>query len=445
MGWYGGCMRPNSWSGATARSAVTCGSRFRIGNRTHERKTGRDHEADRCVPVLIGDRQAILRIAATPWAILVGTVLVLSAGIARNYDHLDLLRDKEWFIGPFVASLVTSVFVYLWVYPGLKLHTIQPRERFFLTFLNLVWLTAPCAWLYGIPVEKFTDMYTATIWNIGFLAAVSLWRVALIVRALTVLTGARWLRAALVILVPASVEMFFGSMSKALSLVGIMGGVRLPPQDQLLLTATNYTGMVSFWTFVVGVVALFFVKGPAANPLSRDRAGFPGKTLWLALVCFGLWVSAAVPGYPQIWNRYELKRLFREVGAAEAVAFASSKKREDFPAIHYLAPEPRGYGYSLEHFNFLTDESPEWLRKEWTRSAVEAHKDTGVLGEKRFFEIKKKHPEIFEGLLGYQAELKAKPKLSRHEAHWLKIFEEFLSQRPPVSGSSLGKDDPGTS
>ncbi len=374
---------------------------------------------------LIGDRQAILRIAATPWAWVVGAVLVLSAGIARNYDHLDLLRDPEWIYGPFIASLVTTVFVFIWVYFGIRLYSHAGRWLGFLTFLNLVWFTAPCAWLYGIPVERFTDLYTATIWNIGFLAAVSVWRVWLMVRAVTVLTGAPWLRVLLVILVPAAIEMFFGSAMKALSLVGIMGGVRLPPHDQLLLRATNVTTTVSFWIFVVGVVLFFFIKGRAVKPLSRPKGGFPVKALVLVSLCLAAWAMVAMPGYEKLRNRHELKRLFREVGAQEAVAFASSKKREDFPEIHYLAPEPSGgYGYSLEHLELLTEETPTWLREEWTRSAIEAHKGWMIIDGERLIELKKGYPEIYQGLLRYEAELKAKENLNWDEERWLKLFEE---------------------
>lgn len=62
---------------------------------------------------LIGNRGAIERLAATRHAWVTGAILVLTAGIARNYDHLDLLYQPEWFIGPFAASLVSIGFIFL--------------------------------------------------------------------------------------------------------------------------------------------------------------------------------------------------------------------------------------------------------------------------------------------------------------------------------------------
>jgi hypothetical protein len=182
---------------------------------------------------LAGHRGAIERIAATRHAWIVGAILVLSAGIARNYDHLDLLREPEWFIGPFAASLVSIIFIFLWICGPLKLGKVGGLGKQLGTFLTLAWMTAPCAWLYGIPAESMTDIVTATKWNIAFLAVVSLWRVAIMTRSVAVLTGVKAIRVLPLILAPAALEMMVGSFFKSLSLIGVMGGVRLPPHTEL--------------------------------------------------------------------------------------------------------------------------------------------------------------------------------------------------------------------
>lgn len=376
---------------------------------------------------LIGNRAAIHRIAATPWAWLVGAVLVLTAGLARNYDHLDLLRQSSWFIGPFVASIFSTLFIFLWVTLGLKLGNHPGRGRNLLTFLNLVWLTAPCAWIYGIPVELFTDILTATKWNIAFLAIVSLWRVALIIRAVSILTEAPWPRVTLMVLTPAALEMMVGSTYKSLSLIGIMGGVRLPPHDELLLKATNFTTVASFWTFVICLLAIFFINGAANKPLYRETPGFPKSAMILAAATLLIWIGIALPFQPQIRNRHHLAQLIRQKDFDAAIEFASSKQRSDFPAIHYLAPDPTIYrhNYPLELLEKLPADAPAWLREEWTQNAVEAYQSGMTINEKQLDRLKNDHPEIFAALLDYEATLKSKSNLTADESHWLSRFQEY--------------------
>lgn len=377
---------------------------------------------------LIGNRGAIERIAATPWAWMVGAVLVISAGLARNYDHLDLLRQPSWIIGPFAASLFSTLFIFTWVSLGLGL---KGYGRNLLTFLNLVWLTAPCAWIYGIPVELFTDLLTATKWNIAFLAIVSLWRVALIIRAVSIVWDAPWLRVSLFVIAPAALEMMVGSFFKGLSLVGIMGGVRLPPHDELLRQATGFTTIASFWILVVSFIAMFFIKGSAKMPLHRQGSAFPISSLILAIAAALIWVGIAIPFQPVIQNRHRLAQLIDQENYDAAIAFASSKRREDFPAIHYLAPDPTDYmfRYPLGPLEKLPPDAPAWLREEWTNNAIEAHKAPFSINEERYAYLRENHPEIFAALREYESHLRAKSSLTSDETYWLTRFEDFVS--PP--------------
>src|SRR5262249_40492318 len=57
---------------------------------------------------LVGNRSAILRIATTRGTLLLGALLVLSAGFAREYDQADLLHEPWRLLIPFAASLATS-------------------------------------------------------------------------------------------------------------------------------------------------------------------------------------------------------------------------------------------------------------------------------------------------------------------------------------------------
>ena len=381
---------------------------------------------------LFGQRGAIERIAATRHAWIVGAILVLSAGISRNYDHLDLLRQPLWFIGPFTASMVSICFIYLWISWPLRLQDAGRYWRQFGTFLVLAWMTAPCAWLYGIPVESMTDILTATKWNIAFLAIVALWRVAIMVRAVSVLTETSWLRALPLVLAPAALEAALGSMFQGLSLVGIMGGIRLPPETQLLVKAAQVTTTTSFGLFIVMVLGTFAIKGVAQRPLYREVSAGSRMLLPVSILMLLTWAAIALPWQPQVANRHRLQTLLNEEDYPAAVAFASGKQRGDFPPHHRLPPEPT-VRFPLKLLLILPESAPEWLRKEWFDNLIESritlprHFDA-----KEFAELRPRYPEIAETVTRHADGLRRRAKsLKSEEAQWLRNFE--AEQKPPAN------------
>src|ERR1700751_1245326 len=117
---------------------------------------------------LIGDRAAILQLAGSRWTLLIGLLFVLSAGFAREYDGEDLLHEPWHLLLPMAASLVSSFLLYCILY-GFSTFNRQDGPSFFAgyrSFLSLFWLTAPLAWLYAIPYERFLDPLPATQANL---------------------------------------------------------------------------------------------------------------------------------------------------------------------------------------------------------------------------------------------------------------------------------------
>ncbi len=380
---------------------------------------------------LIGNRGAIERVAATRHAWIIGAILVLSAGVARNYDHLDLLRQPEWFIGPFAASLVSICFIFLWISLPLKLNKAGRYWPQFGTFLVLAWMTAPCAWIYGIPVEAMTDIVTATKWNIAFLAIVAFWRVAIMVRAVSVLAEVSWLRALPLVLAPAALEAMLGSIFQGLSLVGIMGGIRLPPQTQLLVNAANFTTTVSFWLVILLFIATFFVAGIAQKPLFRQASSASRALLPAAALMFIMWVGVAIPLQPQIANRYRLERMIKERDYSGAIAFASGKTRKDFPRHHYLPPEPSQW-FPYQLLDQLPPDAPAWLREEWINGAVESLKMSHRFSQEEWRQTAGRYPEILLAIDRRAKALRRRSEtLSDDEAHWLKNHDR--ADKPPAS------------
>jgi len=157
---------------------------------------------------LVGSRAAILRLASSRMALWVGLILVITAGIARHYDRGGLLTDFRWIYGPIAVSLVSSLLVFLALFVGLRLRDTKVGFRAqYCSFLGLFWMTAPMAWIYAIPVERWCDPLLAAKWNLLFLAIVATWRVLLISRAVSVATNRRFGVALLFVLIPASLEM----------------------------------------------------------------------------------------------------------------------------------------------------------------------------------------------------------------------------------------------
>lgn len=387
---------------------------------------------------LAGHRGAIERIAATRRAWMIGAILVLSAGIARNYDHLDLLREPEWIIGPFVASLVSIVFIFLCIGGRLKLDAVGNYHRQWGTFLTLAWMTAPCAWLYGIPVESITDIITATKWNIAFLAIVSIWRVALMTRAVAVLTGVTSRRALVLILAPAAFEMMVGSVSKSMSLVQIMGGVRLPPHTKLLQEASHFATEASFWVFVAAVIACWRIKGVALTPLDRPGTTVaPLSSFALSMASVAAWALAALPFHGKIVNRDRLEELVKRRKFSQAVDFASARTRADFPPDHYLPPVPGRREFPLELLDALPADAPGWLRDEWLGSAVEAFTLRYGIDRETWEKIVRSYPNVADQVRARAEDLRSRSDRDYEEANWLRSFDRLAE---PVK--SLEDGDP---
>jgi hypothetical protein len=177
---------------------------------------------------LLGDAEAIRRLASYGPVLGVGAVLVLTAGIAREYDREYVAERPELFLLPFAASLAAATLLY----GSLRLFILRgPRSQAvgrYRAFLGLFWMTAPLAWLYAVPVERFFEPVPAALLNIAFLAVVATWRVGLISRVVSVLFGAPFPRALGAILLPSSLLALAVSFFTQISLVPLMGDLPSP-------------------------------------------------------------------------------------------------------------------------------------------------------------------------------------------------------------------------
>lgn len=401
---------------------------------------------------LYGDRQAILRIASSRAALIIGAFLVLTAGIARNYDHLDLLREPEWFVAPFVVSFVSCCLVFVSLNFRLNLDLQGKLAPQFTTFLALFWLTSPCAWLYAIPVESFTDLLTATKFNLALLGIVALWRVLIITRAVQVLSGTPGWACLLAVLVPASIELCIGSIVSSSQLMSIMGGVRLPPHDELIRNASSAAMSTSFCCALVLTPFLLFLPQRVTRPqrgLHRPQQPMNGSkhSLCVGTGIVGMvWVAIACTMQPVQQRHHQLHLLLEREDYPEAIAYATAVGKDGFSSWHYLPPDPfdRGTQY-MGLLSHLTGEEPAWLREVWFAQGMEWFKlrADSLHDLEAVTEALRSTPGGLEQLVAYAPEirqhLRDNPRIPGREEKHLEAFDEWLTQ---ISAELRGEASP---
>jgi hypothetical protein len=290
---------------------------------------------------LVGDRRAILTIAGSRWSILLGLVFVLSAGFAREYDGEDLVSEPWHVVIPLGVSLVSSFALFTLAFlPRL----FWPRDfaAGHLAFLGLFWMTAPLAWLYAIPYERFMDAVGAMTMNLLTLAVVSVWRVALMTRVLTVLLGYPWPAAFCIVMLFADVTALVAASTVPVPLLALMGGVRMSAAERVLSgTAMNvfcFGGLtLPVWFF--GSLAVYSQYAPRWPTESLGHAR-PSTPLWLLTAAsLAVWPFVLPLTQPEQQRRQHVETAFAEGRISEALEIMSEHDASAFPP--HWEPPPR--------------------------------------------------------------------------------------------------------
>jgi hypothetical protein len=324
-----------------------------------------------------GNRTAIRAVATDSSAFMIGIALVLMTAIARNYDQTYFGESAWWLFGPLVFSFFSGTFLYCvlrWLF--LKRHedTNAPAgdENQWWAFMGLFWMTAPIAWLYAIPVERMFDSYRATQLNIALLAIVSLWRVLLMSRVISVLQEVRFVRALGWVAVPACIEVvlvvFIGgifSPTFGRRVMSAMGGLRHAPEESLLLSAVSTAGATAFWGLLALAILLrIFSFNSLTQPFPRQA---PGRLPWIGLVVLSaFWCAVAVQPQKE-QRRFARHDAMIEAGQyREAINFLASEGRNAFPPGRRLEPNPYEYRVYDElpgTIAALQPSDPKWIRE----------------------------------------------------------------------------------
>lgn len=323
---------------------------------------------------LLGQGRAIRRVAESRSALWTGVTLVLLTAMARNYDQTFIAeKPLRWLLGPLGFSVVSGTWLYAVAYGVFARWRMgsesNGRPGFWSgwrSFMGLFWMTAPIAWLYAIPVERFLEPVTAAKANIALLAVVSLWRVLLMTRVLQHLTRCRWHLALVWILFPAAVEVlvvFFLGDHLAQSLMASMGGLRNSPAEEVLISAM---GSAFFGALIVAPTAILLAFESPKTPLIPLPAVAPDALPWrwlgLGAVC---WIGVAIGPQLELQRSSHVERLMSEGKFRDSLDVLGAHEPGDFAPSRPLPPRPYEYeifDYLPACFRQVRADDPAWVR-----------------------------------------------------------------------------------
>lgn len=325
------------------------------------------------VGFLLGRKDSILAIYNCPKILWIGAMLVLSAGFAREYDGEDLLSEPWHVLIPHAASLLTS----LLLYAMLRLPAVRSKAAFrrvvkdYPRFLALFWLTAPIAWLYAIPFERWLDAGVATRVNLSLLGIVSVWRVVLIIRsAVVVYKPTKSTPVSITVLLFGDAVMLAAVRLVPVPIFQLMGGVRLTESESVIWATTFFLQLAGYPVLLV-LLVLYLVTLPPTR-IEQASHDSPSSRLnyasWLvAFASVAVWAFVLPFTQPEQQKRCDVEQRMAAGDLQGAVDFMVQHRQRDFPPHWSPPPQIALYPQDVE----LTDvmqivldlESDSWVKQ----------------------------------------------------------------------------------
>lgn len=323
---------------------------------------------------LIGSKQAILDIAASPLSIVIGLLFVISAGLAREYDGEDLLHGPWHALRPLAVSLASGTTLFLLVHGTAMLRrgkdagAAPPLGKAYRSFMALFWMTAPLAWLYAIPYERFMSPVDAIGVNLWTLAIVAAWRVLLMSHVISVVYGVPRGAAFFLVMLFADVVAYTAIMLTPTPVIEIMGGIRHTERDALVLGVTSMVTFLSVLSAPIwilgGLISAGLFRPKWATLTNNDSSQASRGMLVTAVVSIFAFTPLLFMGQPEQMNRRVAERLLREGRIAEAFSFASERHTSDFPP-HWNPPPRLGYRERVPELRAVRNVIREQLPPQW--------------------------------------------------------------------------------
>jgi hypothetical protein len=232
-------------------------------------------------------------------------LFVFSAAFAREYDA-EYIPDRPWImLVPLGASLISSFLLWclLWLSVAMASKKRAPFWKNYGAFLGMFWLTAPLAWLYAIPVERFMSPVDAIKANYVLLGIVAAWRVFIMIRVAQVFFGRKPLAAITMVLgfgyVLLTVALFYSPWN----ILDLMGGARRTDVEAAHMSIVSSSICIAILAFPAVLIAVlvqfgcslpgYNVARPVPKPMRKPRLDVPAEIgLWaLAVVSLLLWAA----------------------------------------------------------------------------------------------------------------------------------------------------------
>lgn len=209
---------------------------------------------------LIGHRASVERLIHGRGALFFSAALVMTAAFAREYDAVSWWHHPGDLLAPFAASILLASILFLWMWAALASSGMKLKTpwRHYTVFLTGYWLTAPLAWLYAVPIETMTDELSAIRFNLMALSIVSIWRVLLFSRVASIQFRVPMLAVLSWILVPCMAIAFIAVINAQLSIVSLMGGIRMTESEKLVFGFQNVVAGGIFYGFIPVVLFAIF-------------------------------------------------------------------------------------------------------------------------------------------------------------------------------------------
>jgi hypothetical protein len=321
----------------------------------HRLSPDHSHVAPRLKPihfvgVLLGNRTSIVRFTHARQGLLLGAFFVAVAAFAREYDAVSLQHNFWDLAAPFAASLLLASVLFVFLSVGCVIDvrvkggfTLDNYRRFVVGY----WATAPLAWLYAIPFETLLTEIDAVRANLCLLTIVSLWRVFLFPRIVSVCFDVPYTIALFWIGLPCIIVAGLGLVRLQFDLIGVMGGLRLTDSETVVFQfreqVLQFLGFAFWATLLAWFASIFFVatrkKQPTAETLAPSSIAV---TTWLIPVPMILLLAAGLYRFqPSLANAAETDRLLKRGEFQEAVEWISAKGQLAFPVAWDPLPQIR--------------------------------------------------------------------------------------------------------
>lgn len=333
-----------------------------------------------------GGQAAIRDAAESRYTIPSAIILVLCTAIARNYDQTYCREALMALFGPLIFSFFSGTLLSLVYLRSIRRKVTEPMPigRDYHSFMGLFWMTAPTAWVYAFPAERLFESITAARVNLGLLALVSVWRVLLMTRVLSVLTGGGMWPIGVRVLIVAVIEIvgvsFFGWVF-ARAVLSSMSGMRNSPEEDLITSALGTVLVLTFLALPVLLIISIFVKFKA------ELRGFPVPRLTRipSLALGGIaafWLLVAIAPQIELARNAEVKKLVESTDYRQALNYLSRHSPDDFAPAKRLPPDP----YSREVFRHLPGliAALDGTEAKWVRDHYIGYLDISLLHLNRF-------------------------------------------------------------